>query len=200
MSGGKPTSLVILMHGLGADGNDLIGLAPLLAEHLPDTHFISPNAPFACDMAPYGHQWFSLCDWSPASMLAGAEAVAPIVHAFADEQLKRFSLSERQLAWVGFSQGTMTSLHVALQRKEACAAAVGFSGALITKTITAKPPVCLIHGDSDMVVPFAAMSMAEQTLKSAGVSVATHARAGLGHGIDPEGLDIASSFLKTRFV
>ena len=116
LSGGKPKSLMFLLHGLGADGDDLIGLAPMLAQALPDTHFISPNAPQPCDMAPYGRQWFSLRDWSPASMLKGAEATAPTLHAFADEQLKRFGLTEDKLVWGGFSQGTMMSLHVALHQ------------------------------------------------------------------------------------
>jgi phospholipase/carboxylesterase len=199
-TGGKPDSLVILLHGYGSDGNDLIGLAPLLAQHLPNTHFISPNAPFACEMSPGGHQWFSLRDWSPSNMLKGAEEAAPLVHHFANAQLERLGLTEDRLAWVGFSQGTMMSLHVALKRKRACAAVVGFSGALVVREIIAKPPVCLIHGDSDTVVPFAAMSMAEQTLKQAGVPVTTLGRPNLGHGIDPEGLDTAASFIKQRFM
>lgn len=197
-SGGKAKSIVVLMHGLGADGNDLIGLAPMMAEHLPDTHFISPNAPYPCDMAPMGHQWFSLRDWSPAAMLRGADQVAPVVHRFADDLLERLSLPEEKLAWVGFSQGTMTALHVALQRQHNCAGVVGFSGALVTQSITSKPPVCLIHGEQDMVVPFQAMGIAERILRGAGVLVETHRRPQLGHGIDPEGLDAAIAFLKTR--
>lgn len=189
---------MILLHGLGSDGNDLIGLAPLLAQALPNMHFISPNAPFACDMAPMGYQWFSLREWSPASMLRGADEAAPYLHAFADAQLARFNLPENRLIWCGFSQGTMMSLHTALQRKHACGGVVGFSGSLVTQAITCKPPACLIHGDADMVVPFQAMTMAEQTLKQAHVPVETHRRPGLGHGIDPEGIDIAIRFIQER--
>lgn len=198
LSGGKAQSLIILVHGLGADGNDLIGLVPLLAPAFPDAHFISPDAPFACDMAPMGRQWFSLRDWSPASMLKGATEAAPFLCAFADAQLKRFGLPESKLVWIGFSQGTMMSLQVALARPQTCGAVVGFSGALVAQTFTSKPPVCLVHGDADMVVPFQAMAMAEQTLKGAGVPVETHRRASLGHGIDPEGLDIATAFIKGK--
>lgn len=197
-SGGKPSSLVILLHGLGADGNDLIGLAPLLAEMLPDAHFIAPNAPQPCDMAPYGYQWFSLRDWSQEAMLNGADEAAPTLDAYVDELLERFALPESKLAWVGFSQGTMMSLKVALLRDEPCAGIVGFSGALVAREVASRPPVCLIHGDADMVVPFQAMGFAEKALKEAGVPVETHRRTGLGHGIDPEGLDIAGKFLKAR--
>ena len=198
-AGGKPKHLVMLLHGLGADGNDLIGLAPILAEHLPHAHFISPNAPQPCDMAPYGHQWFSLRDWSPASMLRGAHDAAPGLSLFMDLQLKRFGLSDDKLALVGFSQGTMMSLYVALRRPKPCAGIVGFSGALIGEDgITAKPPVCLIHGDADTVVPFGAMGLAEALLKQEGVKVEAQRRPGLGHGIDPDGLDIAAKFLKAK--
>jgi phospholipase/carboxylesterase len=198
-AGGKPQSLVILLHGLGSDGNDLIGLAPLLAAQLPHAHFISPNAPSPCDMSPGGYQWFSLRDWSPQSMLRGAHDAAPILNLFIDTQLKRHGLSDAQLALVGFSQGTMMALYTALRRPAACAAVVGFSGALIGEEgITATPPVCLIHGTDDMVVPFGAMALAEAVLKHEGVAVETHARRGLGHGIDPAGLQTAAAFLKAK--
>lgn len=198
-SGKKPKHLVILLHGYGADGNDLIGLAPMLAEALPDTHFISPNAPFPCEISPFGRQWFSLTDWSPTSMLSGAQKAAPILNLFIDAQLTRFGLSEDKLAYIGFSQGTMMSLFVALRRQRHCAAVVGFSGSLIGEEgIVSRPPVCLIHGDMDNVVPFGAMGLAEASLKHEGVKVETHQRPGLAHGIDPEGLDIATRFLKER--
>lgn len=197
-AGGAPKSLVILLHGYGSDGNDLFGLVPLLAPHLPNTHFISPNAPFPCEMSPSGYQWYSLRDWSPSSLLKGAEEAAPHLHHFANQQLELHGLKEHQLAWIGFSQGTMMSLHVALKRKEACAGVVGFSGALVAREIVSKPPVCLIHGDADMVVPFQAMAHAEEGLKQEGVSVTSLRRPGLGHGIDPDGLDAAVNFLKGK--
>lgn len=198
LSGKKPSSLVILLHGYGADGNDLIGLAPALASPLPNTHFIAPDAPFPCEMSPYGKQWFSLRDWSPESMLRGAQAAAPALHSFIDTQLERFALKEEKLALVGFSQGTMMALYVALRRQAACAAVVGFSGAMIVgDSITSKPPVCLIHGENDNVVPFGAMGLARTALEHADIKVQSHARPALGHGIDDRGLEIAITFLKS---
>lgn len=198
-TGVKPTSLVILLHGLGSDGQDLISLVPFFASSLPKAHFISPNAPDHCEMSPQGYQWFSLRDWSPQAMLKGAHDTAPALNLFIDAQLKRFNLKENRLALIGFSQGTMMALYTALRRPEACAGVVGFSGALIGEEgITAHPPVCLIHGKEDTVVPFGAMTLAEAVLKHDGVKVESHARPGLGHGIDPEGIAIASKFLKAK--
>ena len=130
-AGGKAKSLVVLLHGLGADGNDLISLAPLWARVLPNTAFVSPHAPFPCDMAPYGRQWFSLLDRTPARVLAGVQAAAPILDAFLDAELARHELPPERLALVGFSQGTMMSLFVAPRRPVAIAGVVGYSGALV---------------------------------------------------------------------
>ncbi|MBN8543415.1 MAG: dienelactone hydrolase family protein [Alphaproteobacteria bacterium] len=201
---GTVKRLVILLHGLGSDGNDLIGLAPLMKEALPDTHFISPNAPFPCDMAPYGHQWFSLQDRSLGAMLKGVRTVAPIVNQFIDAQRDRFKLRDADIALLGFSQGTMTSLYVGPRRSKPLAGIVGFSGAMIGADllhdeIRSKPPVCLIHGEEDMVVPFAAMQHATYALATEHVEVESHARPYLPHSIDPEGLDIAVNFLKKCF-
>lgn len=197
--GGKPESLVIFLHGVGSDGQDLISLAPFFARDLPKTHFLSPNGAVPYDMAEQGYQWFSLQDWSPQAMLKGAHEAAPLLNLFIEAQLKRFSLPERKLALVGFSQGTMMALYAALRHKEACAGVVGFSGALIGEEgITAKPPVCLVHGEQDMVVPYGAMGLAEAILERHDVPVETHTRPDLGHGIDPEGIAIATRFLKAR--
>src|SRR5690348_18484075 len=114
--GGKPKSVVVLLHGLGADGNDLISLAPYWAPLLPEAEFISPNAPFPCDMAPYGYQWFSVQDRSQPAVLAGVRAAAPSLDAFIDEELAKRGLDESAAALVGFSQGTMMSLFVGLRR------------------------------------------------------------------------------------
>jgi len=119
--GRKARALVVFLHGLGADGNDLISLAPLLESVLPDTAFASPHAPFPCDMAPLGRQWFSLQDRDPDVLLAGVQAAAPLLNAFLDQELKAHGLSDERLALVGFSQGTMIALHVALRRPRPCA-------------------------------------------------------------------------------
>ncbi len=201
-SGGKPRQLVLLLHGLGADGNDLIGLAPYWARLLPEAEFLSPNAPFPCDMGPYGYQWFSLQDRSPMAVLAGVRAAAPILDAAIDAALSERGLAEKDLALVGFSQGTMMSLYVGLRRAAPVAGILGFSGALIgaetlAREIRAKPPVLLVHGDADPIVPFAALGMAEKALAAAGVKVETVTRPGLQHGIDEEGLKRGARFLKT---
>src|SRR5579871_1369604 len=131
-SGGKPQSVVVLLHGLGADGGDLIGLAPYWAPQLPTTEFLSPHAPYPCDMAPYGRQWFSLQDRSPNMIVAGVQAAAPILEAYLDDVLRERGLPPERLALVGFSQGTMMALHVGLRRPQRLAGIVGYSGALRT--------------------------------------------------------------------
>ena len=203
-SGDKPEQLVILLHGVGADGQDLIGLAPFLAKTLPNAAFVSPNAPFPCDMAPFGYQWFSVQDRSPPALLGGVQATAPMLNAFIDSELARHEVSAKQTALIGFSQGTMMSLFVAPRRDEAFAGVVGFSGRLIAPElladeIQARPPVVLVHGDADEVVPYESLSLAEEGLKTAGIEVETMTRPGLGHGIDPEGMARASSFLAECF-
>ena len=200
-SGGKPRQLVVLLHGLGADGNDLIGLAPVLGQVLPDAAFVAPNAPFPCDMSPFGYQWLSVQDRTASAQLAGVTLAASILDSFLDEQLEQYAVEPGKLAFVGFSQGTMTSLHVGLRRKTPPACIVGFSGRLIAPEMvaaeaTGKPPILLIHGDDDPVVPFANLQDAADGLRTAGMTVETHVCRGLGHGIDEEGLILAAQFLK----
>lgn len=201
---GAVKRLAIFLHGVGADGNDLLSLGGFLAPQLPDTQFLSPNAPFKFDMAPFGYQWFSLLDRAPAKLLAGVQTAAPILDAYIDAQRDRFKLSDSDIALIGFSQGTMTALYTALRRTRPLAGIVGFSGALIgdellVKEVKSRMPVCLIHGEEDDVVPFGALTHAEQSLRAHGVDVTAHARAGLGHGIDEQGLAIATAFLKKIF-
>ena len=199
-AGGAPEARVVLLHGLGADGDDLIGLAPYWARALPHAAFASPHAPFPCDMAPTGRQWFSLQDRDPRAILAGVEAAAPILDAYLDAELERQGVRPDRLALVGFSQGTMMSLFVAPRRPGPVACVVGYSGALVgadrlAAEAVAKPPVLLIHGDADPVVPFAAMALAESALKAAGIPIATERRPGLPHSIDEVGLVKAAEFL-----
>jgi phospholipase/carboxylesterase len=200
-SGGAPKQLVVLLHGLGADGHDLIGLAPHWAQLLPDAEFVSPDAPFPCDMAPYGRQWFSFQTRTPANVLAGVRAAAPLLHAFLDDALAARGLDDGKLALVGFSQGTMMALFVGLRRPKAAAAIVGFSGRLLAPEllpgeIRSRPPVLLVHGDNDPVVPFESLALAVQGLEAAGVAVEQLVRPGLGHGLDDEGLRRGGAFLR----
>lgn len=200
LSGEKPRQLVVLLHGVGADGNDLIALASLLARALPHAEFIAPNAPFHYDMAPFGFQWFSLMDRSPHMVANGVRIAAPILEAFLDSELRRRNLDDEDMALVGFSQGTMMALHVGLRRHRACAGIVGCSGALVAPEsldaeISCYPPVLLVHGEADEVVPFGYMGLAATALDSVGVRVHSLAVPGLGHGIDDHGIDAASRFL-----
>jgi len=200
-SGGAPGRLVVLLHGLGADGNDLIGLAPVWAPLLPDAEFVAPDAPFPCDMAPFGRQWFSLQDRSPDVILAGVRAAAPFLDAFITDTLAARGLDEGRLALVGFSQGTMMALHVGLRRAKPVAGILGYSGALIgaeglPKEIRSRPPVLLVHGDADEIVPHQALAGAVQGLAAAGVPVEQLTCPGLGHGIDEPGLRRGGAFLQ----
>jgi len=200
-SGGKPNRLVILLHGLGADGNDLIGLAPYWAPLMPTAEFVSPNAPFPCDMAPYGYQWFSAQDRSPAAVLAGVRAAAPLLDAFIDDALAERALDEGDLALVGFSQGTMMSLFVGLRRAKPVAGIVGFSGRLLGPELLAselrsRPRTLLVHGTDDPLVPYESLAAAEMALKDADVPVDTLTCPGVGHSIDENGLKRGGAFLK----
>jgi phospholipase/carboxylesterase len=201
---GKAQQLVILLHGWGADGPNLIDLGDAFASVLPEAQFIAPNAPHVCEANPYGYQWFSLMDRQPQHMLEGVRNAAKVVNNFINEQLKLLTLDDSKLALVGFSQGTMVGLQVAMRRAPAMAGLVGFSGALIVpetlaQEITARPPVCLIHGKADDVVPFSSLQHAVDTLKSNNVLVEAHTRPFLSHSIDMEGIKIAGEFLKRVF-
>ncbi len=199
-SGEPAKQLVILLHGVGADGDDLIGLAPILSQVLPDTEFLAPNAPEPCDMAPFGYQWFSLQDRSPDRIEAGVRAAAPLVDQFIDETCEARQISSDRVALLGFSQGCMMSLFVGLRRQSPVAAVVGYSGALVapqklTHEIVSRPPVLLVHGEADPVVPFQALAAAQGGLEAAGVEVQTISRPGLGHGIDEEGIRHGAALL-----
>ena len=201
-AGGKPDALVVMLHGLGADGRDLIALAPMLARTLPRALFVSPDAPFPCDMAPYGRQWFSLQDRAPAKLLEGMTLAQPIVDGFLDGTLGALGLDGSAVALLGFSQGAMTSLYAGLRRTVAPAAILAFSGALVGEvpprsqgTGSGYPPVLLVHGEEDPIVPFASFRHAQAALTAAGVPVEALARPGLGHGIDEAGLEAAQAML-----
>ena len=203
-SGAAPSQLVVFLHGVGADGNDLISLAPFFARVLPGAAFVSPNAPFPCDMAPFGYQWFSLQQRTPEAILGGVRLAAPILDAFIDAELERLGLQDRDLALIGFSQGTMMALHVALRRAKPCAALIGFSGMLVgaeslAEEIVSRPPVLLVHGEADEVIPAQALPAADQGLRAAGVTVSAHRRPGLGHGIDEQGIALAQAALAKAF-
>jgi phospholipase/carboxylesterase len=203
-SGNPAKQLVVFLHGVGADGDDLISLAPYFAHWLPDAEFLSPHGPFPFDMAPMGRQWFSLQDRSPQAILSGVQTAAPALNRFLDEQLAARGLSDGDLAIVGFSQGTMMALYVALRRPQVCAAVVGYSGLLVAPDLlpaelTVRPPVLLIHGEDDDVVPHEFLPLAEKALSVMAVPVDSLSCPDLGHSINDEGLMAGIRFVAQAF-
>ena len=197
---GKATHLVVLCHGYGSDGNDLIGLAPHWQRALPTVAFVAPNAPEPCAGAPSGYQWFPISRIDPQVLHEGVEQSASVLDSFLNAELARLELPPERLALVGFSQGTMMSLHVGLRRKPACI--VGYSGALagdVPALGADAPPVLLVHGDADTMIPAEAMFAASVALGRAGTSVQWHLAPGVGHGIDPSGLELGAAFLAMAF-
>jgi phospholipase/carboxylesterase len=201
---GKPQQLVVLLHGYGADGNDLIGLAPEWQPLLPDAEFVSPNAPFPCEAAPFGRQWFGFQGRDRAQVLDGVKKAAAILDQYLTELLAERQIDESKMALVGFSQGAMMSLYVSLRRAKPVAGVVAYSGRLFAAEALAvemrsKPKILLIHGDADQVVEPASHPQALTALQAAGVAVEGMLRPGLGHGIDAEGLTRGGEFLKAAF-
>jgi phospholipase/carboxylesterase len=203
---GEARALIVFLHGYGADGGDLLGLADALSPHLPNAAFVAPDAPERCVGGGFGYQWFPI-PWLDGSSQAAAEAgmAASVqdLNAFLDARLAEEGLAPDRLALVGFSQGAMMSLHVAPRRDAAVAAVVAISGRLLQPELLAtearvKPPVLLIHGDQDQVVPFGDMARAGDALVAAGFQTFGHVMQGTGHGIAPDGLGIALRFLKDR--
>lgn len=201
---GKATSLVVFLHGYGADGADLLGLADALAPHLPHTGFAAPDAPEPC-RGGYGRQWFPI-PWldgsSEVAAAIGLAAATDDLNGYLDQQLAAHSLSADRLCVLGFSQGAMMAMHVVPRRHAAIAGIVAISGRLLVPErigeVVSKPPVLLIHGDEDQVVPFADMGTAGRALVAAGFETFGHVMHGTGHGIAPDGLQVALSFIAER--
>ena len=204
---GADSSVVIFLHGYGADGSDLLGLAEPLAPHLPDTVFIAPNAPDRSMANPMGFQWFPIPWIDGSSESAAGEGLlraARRLDAFIDKVLADEGLAPDRLMLFGFSQGTMMSLHVAPRRIDPIAGIVGFSGRLMMADALAsdamsRPPVLLIHGDADDVVPFGEMEIASKVLQDVEFDVYGHVMQGTGHGIAPDGLSVALTFMRSFF-
>jgi len=206
---GVAKQLVVFLHGYGADGNDLIDIGRSWQQLLPDAAFVSPHAPRPCGQAPTGREWFPLTMRDPNERWDGVNAAAPGLNAFLDAELARRGLTDSALALVGFSQGTMMSLHVGLRRATAPAAIVGYSGMLVVPEdidpdtfageIRSRPPVLLVHGDQDQLIPVQALMHAAQGLAALEIPVEWHISPGVGHGIDQEGLRQGGEFLVRRF-
>jgi phospholipase/carboxylesterase len=206
---GTAKQLVVFLHGYGADGNDLIDIGRAWAAVLPDAAFVSPHAPNPCGQSPMGREWFPLTFRDPNERWTGVNAAAPGLEAFLDAELKRRNLPPEALALVGFSQGTMMALHAGLRRAVAPAGIVGFSGMLVApealdpqafmSEIKSRPPVLLVHGDQDQVIPVQALMHAAQGLAALDVPAEWHISPGVGHGIDQEGLRHGAEFLAKQF-
>ena len=206
---GPARALVVFLHGYGADGNDLIDIGRAWQGLLPQAAFVSPHAPEPCGQAPVGRQWFPLTFRDPNERWLGCRKAAPRLEGFLDAELKRRNLPASALALVGFSQGTMMALHVGLRRASVPFAIVGYSGLLavppdataekLAAEIKSRPPVLLIHGDQDVLIPPQALAHARNALASLGIPVEWHLSQGIGHGIDQEGLRHGGEFLARRF-
>jgi phospholipase/carboxylesterase len=208
LAGGSAQQAVIFLHGLGDSGSGgLLSVGELWQPHLPHCEFLCPDAPFVYDMAPGdsgGRQWFSLQSFASNDILAGVKVAEPLLNAYIDHILETRGLTPEKLALVGFSQGTMMALYTAPRRAQPVAGIVGYSGLLVApeSLITEKkssPPVLLVHGQADEVVPFIAMGESERGLKAAGLSVRSLARPGLGHGLDDAGIATGVAFLMQYF-
>lgn len=204
---GEARSVVVFLHGYGANGADLLGLADPLAEHLPDTLFVAPDAPEACAGAPFGFQWFPI-PWidgsSEEEAARGMQAAAADLNAFLDAILVDEDLLPEQMVLFGFSQGTMMALHVAPRREDPVAGVVAFSGRLLqpevlSDEVVSRMPVLLVHGDADDVVPVQSLPAAAQGLQDAGFKdVFAHVMKGTAHGIAPDGLSVSLAFMRDK--
>lgn len=197
---GTTRSLVIFLHGYGADGNDLIGLGSEWAQRLPDTEFVSPHAPEDCLQNPQGKQWWDLSLRSEEERWNGVRGAGPVLDAFIDAEMQRTGLPAGKIALVGFSQGTMMALHVGLRRPEPLAGIVGFAGTLagrehLAEGIKSRPPVLLAHGTMDQVIPVDALVATVETLAENDVPRRWHVAHGMAHGIDRKGLALGGDFL-----
>ena len=198
---GSARLLVVLCHGLGADGQDLIGLAEPWGAALPGVAFMAPDAPERCDMGPFGRQWFSLQDRTPAVLEAGARAAAPGLLAAIEAELVRLGLPDGAVAMMGFSQGAMMVLYAGLRRAVPPAAILAYAGALLDgpaldTELSGRPPVLLVHGEDDEVVPFAQGPFAAAALRRRDVPVTTVWRRGVGHWVEDGGLAAGAAFLR----
>jgi len=206
-SGNKPDSIVVFLHGYGANGHDLLSLGHVWKDLLPNTLFVAPHGPAVSQLYPSGNQWFDLSDWNPdapftenqtARIMTEVQALTPAFNQYLDDLLKTHNLPPEKLALVGFSQGTMFALHIALHRP-LCAAVVGYSGAFLDdpkETKIARPPIFLIHGEVDQLVPARFSQLAEDRLKALQVPVSLALIPGLDHGIDEKGLAMGGIFLR----
>lgn len=203
-NGEKVERIVVIIHGLGDSAEGIIGLGEAFQPHMPSTLFVAPDAPDPCEFSPFGFQWFSAQDWTPSVVLEGIKKAAPKLNAYLDQLMEEYGLTPDKVALVGFSQGTMMSLFIAPRREKAFAGVLGYSGALIggeelVGERKANPPIMLVHGTHDDVVPFAAMDRARMGLQAVNMNVEVVPCPGVAHSIDDLGLTQGILFLRRVF-
>ncbi|MCV3769394.1 MAG: alpha/beta hydrolase [Wolbachia pipientis] len=196
-------NLIVCLHGWGSSGSNFVYLAKIMSKFLPDSHFIVPNAPFKREIGN-GYQWFSLEDRSEEALYNGVENATLIVNHFIDVKLKKFGLKDTQLSLIGFSQGAMLAIHIALLRPRSCASVVAYSGRFISPSkvapkIKSRPNMCVIHGDADNIVPFSSLNLAVKALKKNGINVEGYPIKKLEHMINEEGIKLGVEFIKKNF-
>ena len=199
-----PKQLIILLHGFGSDGNDLIQLAKVWSQFMPEALFLAPNAPEVCTTSPSGYQWFSLAALSKAEIDAGVIRASATLNSFIDINLRKYQRKEDRLVLVGFSQGTMMALQVGLRRPQSCAGIIGFSGQLpnaekLKTEVKKTTPVLLVHGANDEIIPVKALFNAVSELGAIGINVQWHVSTDHGHSIGKDGLELAEEFLRDIF-
>lgn len=204
---GEASSVVVFLHGYGANGADLLGLADPLAEHLPDTLFVAPDAPESVAGLPNGFQWFPIPWIDNSSEEESARGMAMAVedlNAYLDALMVDEDVLPEQVVLFGFSQGSMMALHVAARREDEVAGVVAMSGRLLNpeslaEEVVSRPPILLVHGDQDDVVPPQSLPDAAEALQEAGwTDVFAHIMKGTGHGIAPDGLSVALAFMRDK--
>lgn len=205
LSGSSPKQIALLLHGYGSGGADLIALAPHWQRDLPDALILAPNAPQRLSYKSSGYQWWPLSGFTPQALASGAASAAPAIDAFIERKLDQYGLTEANLATIGFSQGTMMALHVGLRRPRQVAAIIGYSGMLtgaheLFHLPITRPPVLLIHGSADPIVPVSALHAAKTQLEHLGINVTTHISPGIGHSVDPVGLRMGGEFVAKAFM
>lgn len=202
LSGSKPNALTILIHGYGSNGEDLISLARMIQPALPNNAFVAPNAPLQMPAMAAAYQWWPIETFSMVERAVGAASATPVLDAFITQELEETGLSSDRLLLIGFSQGSMMALHVGLRRPDPVAGIIGISGMLVAPEtleaeIRTRPPVLLIHGTADEVVPFDSMELASTALTAAGIGVETHVSPDLGHSVGQDGLAAATTFARS---
>ncbi|WP_376963901.1 alpha/beta fold hydrolase [Azospirillum sp. A26] len=199
-SGAAARRLVILLHGVGSSGADLMPLAQSWRQALPDTAFVAPDAPQPFDMGN-GHQWFSIAGVTEENRPARVAAALPALVELIEAERQRAGVAPADVALVGFSQGSIMALHLAMTAPERCGAVVAFAGRIAAPVVTPdgsgrRPPVLMIGGAADSIMPPAVVQAAAAHFRSAGFAVEEQLLRGVPHTITAAGAQLGLDFLQ----